>query len=287
MEISFEYFPPKTEAGMLQLLQTTKQLSAFNPQYFSVTYGAGGSTKENTLLTVETLGEKLGNKIAPHISCLGASKETMLTLLETYKNQQIRQLIVLRGDLPSGEGSVSGDFRHANELVAFIRENYGDTFHIKVAVYPECHPQSNDIETDLYYFKQKVQAGANGAITQYFYDPNAYYWLLEACAKLNIAIPITPGIMPITNFKQLSRFSEMCGAELPRWMKKRFMAYADDSASVKQFGIEVVTNLCEQLIKMGAPGLHFYTLNKSEACLKILSRLQLTEKQHAAETVEA
>lgn len=277
MDISFEFFPPKTNEGVTKLLSTSKELSKFTPSYYSVTYGAGGSTKERTPLTVETIMSETNTNVVPHISCVGSTKATINALLNRYRKIGINKIIALRGDLPSGDVSMSGDFRHAVELVSFIRKHSGDYFDIEVAVYPECHPQSSDAEIDMHYFSQKVEAGANGAITQYFYNANAYYWLIENCRRRNITIPITPGIMPIVNFKQLSRFSEVCGAEIPRWMRKQLMSYADDSQSIQQFGIEVVTQLCSQLIAMGAPGLHFYTLNKSDIVTKILTNLKIRD----------
>lgn len=285
MDISFEFFPPKTDDGLSKLVETSKVLHQFAPAYFSVTYGAGGSTRERTVLTVETLQSNIKQTIVPHLSCVGATKEVIAALLERYQARGIKKIIALRGDLPSGDASMSGDFRYASELVSFIRKQTGDYFNIEVAVYPECHPQSDDAEMDLRYFKQKINAGANGAITQYFYNANAYYWLLENCKRQNITVPITPGIMPIMNFKQLCRFSDNCGAEIPRWMKKQMMSYADDRESIQQFGIEIVTRMCEELISLGAPGLHFYTLNKHDLVTQILKNLNVTEIKH--ETVSA
>ncbi|MDP1574233.1 MAG: methylenetetrahydrofolate reductase [NAD(P)H] [Coxiellaceae bacterium] len=278
MDVSFEFFPPKTDEGLQKLVAISKQLSAYSPSYFSVTYGAGGSTQRKTIDTVAQLRQMTSHAIAPHISCVGATKVAISALLDEYRDLGVRKIVVLRGDLPSGEMDFAGTLRYANQLVSFIREYSDDFFHIEVAGYPECHPQSKNFEKDFFYFKQKVDSGANGVITQYFYDVNAYYWLLEACHRHNIRVPITPGIMPITNIEQLIRFSHQCGAQIPRWLIKRCDSYGDDIESIKQFGMEVVTRLCEQLIAIGVPGLHFYTLNKVEASMHILDSLKIARK---------
>ena len=274
MEISCEFYPPKTEQGLTKLLKSAQQLNEHHPSYFSVTYGAGGSTQTTT---VDTVRELTTHKypVVPHISCIGTSQATVTQLLNLYQRQGISELVCLRGDMPSGVAFSRDDFHYAADLVQFIRQTHGQHFHIRVAAYPEAHPQATSIDTDLHYFKQKVEAGANSAITQYFYDANGYYQLLEDCAKLNINIDITPGIMPIYNYQQLKRFSNMCGSHIPRWMEKRLESYGDDVQSVEQFGIEVVTRLCEQLMAYQAPGLHFYTLNKAKHTCTILQQLAL------------
>ena len=273
MKVSFEFFPPKTDEGIVHLTETAQQLSRFDPEYFSVTYGAAGSTQEFTIKTLEALQQK-GFEVTPHISCIGATRAKISELLKRYQDQGIRRLVALRGDLPSGVGSLAGDFRYAKDLVHFIRETTGEHFTIAVAVYPEAHPQTPNLTQDLKYFKEKVDAGANLAITQYFYHPEAYFKLQEDCHKLGLTLPIVPGIMPIYNFSQLSRFSEMCGAQIPRYMRKRMEAFGDDIESIQAFGIEVVTNLCEALIQHGVPGLHFYTLNKHKKIEQILGNLR-------------
>lgn len=273
MQMSFEFFPPQTETALQTLIQISKQLATHNPTFFSVTYGAGGSTQERTTNTVTTLIKHHSLSIAPHISCIGNTKEKIANLLTQYKDIGINRLVALRGDLPSGLGTLSGDFKYACDLVAFIREQTKHHFHIEVAVYPECHPESQNLQNDLLHFKEKVAAGANSAITQYFYNADAYENLLNQCTKFNIQIPIIPGIMPITNYVQIARFSNICGAEIPKWLKKSLESYQDDLASIRQFGIEVVSRLCERLISLGAPGLHFYTLNHATACQEILKNL--------------
>lgn len=273
MKLSFEFFPPKTDEGLLHLLDTAKSLTRFSPEYFSVTYGAGGSTQEFTLKTIDTL-QQHGKIVAPHISCIGATKAHVLSLLKHYQMEGIRHLVAVRGDLPSGNGSLMGDFHYARDLVHFIREQTGDHFKIAVGVYPECHPQAKSFSQDLLYFKEKVDAGADSAITQYFYHPEAYGRLVADCKKLGIDIPIVPGIMPIYNFSQLSRFSEVCGAEIPRFIRKRMESLGDDIEAIQALGIEIVTHLCENLIKIGVPGLHFYTLNKYKVIEQIIENLK-------------
>jgi len=272
--ISFEFFPPKTAEGIAKLRETRKQLALLKPKFFSVTFGAGGSTRDRTLETVlEIQGE--GFDAAPHISCVSSSKEELKALLDEYQAKGIRRLVALRGDLPSGEVSV-GDLRHANELVAFIRQQTGDWFQIEVAAYPEFHPESRSPASDLRHFKSKVDAGANEAITQYFYNADAYFRFMDMCAGAGITIPIVPGIMPIYNITQLSRFSAVCGAEIPRWLRLRLEEYGDDIASLRALGADVVTELCGKLLDGGAPGLHFYTLNQAGIITNIAEKMKLT-----------
>jgi methylenetetrahydrofolate reductase (NADPH) len=260
---SFELFPPKTEQGFEKMQQTVKTLRALKPAYFSVTYGAGGSTQQRTFDTVDWLcGE--GIVTAPHLSCIGNSHEEILDILQRYRDQGIERLVALRGDLPSGAGIGSlGELNNANQLVKLVRDTFGEHFHIEVAAYPEFHPQAANAKQDLSYFKQKVEAGANGAITQYFYNPDAYFRFIDDCRALGIEIPIVPGIMPIINFTQLARFSDACGAEIPRWLRKRLEGYGDDLEAIRAYGIETVTRLCQRLLEGGAPGLHFYTMNQT------------------------
>lgn len=275
---SFEFFPPKTEEGANKLRQVRDTLARRKPDFFSVTYGAGGSTRDRTLNTVLDLHD-LGISTAPHLSCIGSEKSDILDLLDQYKARGIQRIVALRGDLPSGAGISSGsELRYANELVSLIREHSGDYFLIEVAAYPECHPQAPNFENDLLNFQRKVQAGANSAITQYFYNADSYYYFVDRCEKLGINIPLVPGIMPITNYSRLARFSDMCGAEIPRWIRKQLEAYGDDLESIQRFGEEVVTRLCEDLLTAGAPGLHFYTLNQAEPSLAIWNNLGLTDK---------
>jgi methylenetetrahydrofolate reductase (NADPH) len=271
--ISFEFFPPKTEEGIAKLRAARKQLAQLNPKFFSVTFGAGGSTRDRTMETVlEIHGE--GFEAAPHISCISSSKDEIRQLLDVYREQGIRHLVALRGDIPSGTVGV-GDFRHADELVAFIRQETGNWFEIEVAAYPEFHPEARSPAKDLQYFKQKVDAGADAAITQYFYNVDAYFNFMDQCGALGITIPVVPGIMPIYNYTQLSRFSDVCGAEIPRWLRIRLQDYADDLPSLRALGTDVVTNLCEQLLAGDAPGLHFYTLNQAGIVSTIMQRLGL------------
>jgi methylenetetrahydrofolate reductase (NADPH) len=272
-EISFEFFPPKTEEGVLKLRETRKQLALLNPKFFSVTFGAGGSTRDRTMDAVLEIQAE-GFEAAPHISGISSSKEEILSLLTTYQSHGIRRLVVLRGDLPSGEVS-SGDFAYASQLVSFIREKTGDWFQIEVAAYPETHPEARSAANDLKNFKTKVDAGANAAITQYFYNVDAYFQFVDQSQKLGIEIPIVPGVMPIYNYTQLARFSNVCGAEIPRWLRLRLEDYGDDIASLRSLGLDVVTDLCEKLLVGGAPGLHFYTLNQSGIISNIAERLNL------------
>ena len=269
--LSFEFFPPKTAEGMDNLRQTRTELAKFNPEFFSVTFGAGGSTRDRTMDTVLEIQQE-GFQAAPHISCISSSKEEIRNLLHAYQAQGIKRLVALRGDVPSGEVS-SGDFRYAAELVAFIRSETGNHFHIEVAAYPEFHPEARTPAADLLNLKRKVDAGANSAITQYFYNPDAYFRFIEQCAATGINIPIVPGIMPIYNITQLARFSSICGAEIPRWLKMRLEEYGDDMTSLRAFGIDVVSELCETLKVWGVPSLHFYTLNRSGVISNIIENI--------------
>ena len=271
IEISFEFFPPKTQEGVEKLRATRTQLALLKPKFVSVTFGAGGSTQQGTLDTVIDMA-KDGLEAAPHLSCIGSSKDSLRAILERYREHGIRHIVALRGDLPSGMGEV-GELRYASELVAFIRAEYGDWFYIEVAVYPEYHPQSRSPRQDLENFARKVNAGANSAITQYFYNADAYFRFVDDARKLGVEVPIVPGIMPITNYSQLMRFSEMCGAEVPRWIARRLESFGDDREAIRAFGLDVVTGLCERLVKEGAPGLHFYTLNAPSATKAICERL--------------
>ncbi len=269
--ISFEFFPPKTPAGSRKLNSVRERLSGFDPAYFSVTYGAGGSTRSGTQQTVLDI-HSAGAAVAPHLSFGGDQDAEIRTLLQTYQQAGIRRVVALRGDVPSGLGGRS-QLRYANELVTFIRNETGDHFHIEVAAYPEIHPESRSVEDDLRYFRQKVDAGANGAITQYFYNADAYFRYVDLCRARDINIDIVPGIMPITNYQNLKRFSDGCGAEIPRWMRQQMESCGDDSEALLAFGIETVTRLCERLLAGGAPGLHFYTLNQVEPVGQILRNL--------------
>lgn len=268
---SAEFFPPQTPEGLAKLPATCAQLAAIQPEFFSVTFGAGGSTRDRTLEAVQQI-QANGYQAAPHLSCVGSTRDNIRAILQTYKDVGIRRIVALRGDLPSGMAS-TGEFQYANELVAFIRAEHGDTFQLEVAAYPECHPQAKSPRDDLLNFKRKVEAGANAAITQYFYNADSYFYFVEQCNKLGIHIPIVPGIMPIMKFSQLARFSDTCGAEIPRWIRKTLESYGDDSASVQAFGLDVVTALAERLLAGGAPGLHFYTLNQAAPTLEICQRL--------------
>lgn len=271
--ISFEFFPPQTPEGVEKLTAARKHLAVLNPEFFSVTFGAGGSTQDRTIETIRLIHAE-GHSAAPHLSCVGSTRDNIRALLLAYQDMGIKRIVALRGDMPSGMASI-GEFQYANELVSFIRAQTGEHFHIEVAAYPEFHPQAKSAHDDLLNFKRKMSAGANSAITQYFYNADAYFRLVEDCRKLGVVAPIVPGIMPIMKFSQLARFSDMCGAEIPRWMRKTLEGYGDDTASVQEFGLNVVTQLCEKLIAGGAPGLHFYTLNQAGASLEILKRLGL------------
>jgi len=268
---SIEFFPPKTAEGADKLRAARGKLAELQPKYFSVTYGAGGSTQQGTLGTVlEILGE--GHAAAPHLSCIGATRESLREVLAQYKAHGIRRIVALRGDLPSGYGG-AGELRYANELVEFIRAETGDWFHIEVAAYPEMHPQARSPQDDLQNFVRKVKAGANGAITQYFFNADAYFAFVDNARRAGVDVPIVAGIMPITNYTQLSRFSEMCGAEIPRWVRLKLASFGDDAASIKAFGADVVTAMCERLLAGGAPGLHFYSMNQAAATTAIWQRL--------------
>ncbi len=274
---SFELFPPKTAEGMEKLKSTVTALNAVAPEYFSVTYGAGGSTRERTFETVTWLRSQ-GIDTAPHLACIGSTPAEIDAILGHYREQSIARIVALRGDLPSGMGAgAAGDFRYANELVAYIRAQTGERFRIEVAAYPEYHPQAVNPRQDLANFKRKVEVGADAAITQYFYNADAYFGFVEQCRANGIEIPIVPGIMPITNYTQLARFSDACGAEIPRWVRRRLEGYGDDVDSIRAFGHEVVTRLCRHLLEGGAPGLHFYTMNQSGPTLRLWADLGLSE----------
>jgi methylenetetrahydrofolate reductase (NADPH) len=271
--ISFEFFPPKTAEGIANLRETRKQLAKYNPEFFSVTFGAGGSTTDRTKESVFEIQAE-GHQAAPHISCIASSKTEILDLLTAYKAHDIKRLVALRGDVPSGEVS-AGDFKYANELVSFIRKETGDWFHLEVAAYPEFHPEASSAAKDMANFKHKVEAGANSAITQYFYNSDAYFRFVDSCEADGIKIPIVPGVMPIYNYTQLARFSGVCGAEIPRWLRLRLEAYADDLPSLRALGVDVVSELCEVLLAWKVPGLHFYTLNQSGIISNIMSNIGL------------
>ncbi len=270
--ISFEFFPPKTPEGMDKLREARKALAQFNPEFFSVTFGAGGSTRDRTMETVLEIQSE-GHQAAPHISCISSSKSEIRDLLHTYQAHGIKHLVALRGDVPSGEVS-AGDFKYAAELVEFIRTETGDHFFIEVAAYPEFHPEAKTPSADLQNLKRKMDAGANSAITQYFYNADAYFRFVEQCDALGITQPIVPGIMPIYNITQLARFSNVCGAEIPRWLKLRLEEYGDDMASIRALGVDVVSELCETLLVWGVPGLHFYTLNQAATISTIIHNIQ-------------
>jgi methylenetetrahydrofolate reductase (NADPH) len=260
---------------VVKLRQTREQLAVLKPAFFSVTFGAGGSTQEKTFETVVEIQEQSGVEAAPHLSCLASTKDNIRRLLLDYQAHGIHRIVALRGDNPSGWVGRLGELAYANELVSFIRAETGSYFHIEVAAYPEVHPQSRSSKEDLEFFKQKVQAGANGVITQYFYNPDAYFHFVDRCRCNGVEIPIVPGIMPITNYEQLARFSDTCGAELPRWLRWRLKELEEDKVGLQEFGLEVVTKLCERLLAGGAPGLHFYTLNQAMLTLEIAKRLGL------------
>jgi len=270
---SFEFFPPKTPEGKAKLRATWQQLAQLAPRFFSVTFGAGGSTQQGTLDTVLEI-RAAGHNAAPHLSCVASSKAEIAATLSRYRENGIRHVVALRGDMPSGLAS-SGELRYANELVTFIRETTGDWFEIEVACYPEYHPQTRNAADEVRNFKRKIEAGATSAITQYFYNPDAYFRFIDECAAAGIHVPVVPGIMPIGNFSQLARFSDACGAEIPRWMRVKLEGYGDDTAAIRAFGLDVVTALCEKLLEGGAPGLHFYTLNQAGPASTIWQRLGL------------
>jgi methylenetetrahydrofolate reductase (NADH) len=271
---SFEFFPPATPEGVARLRATREQLAQLGPKFFSVTYGAGGSTRDRTLSAVLEI-QGSGQRAAPHVSCIGSTRESVRATLATYREHGIGHLVALRGDLPSGAADV-GEFRYANELVEFIRGVTADWFHIEVAAYPEYHPQARTPREDLVNFKRKIDAGANSAITQYFFNADGYYHFVDEAAGLGVTAPIVPGVMPIQSFSKLARFSDACGAEIPRWIRRKLESYGDDTASIRAFGLDVVTDLCADLLAHGAPGLHFYTLNQSSLTTIIWRRLGLS-----------
>ena len=273
-QFSFEFFPPKTPEGSEKLKLVREQLGALKPKYFSVTFGAGGSTQQGTFDTVMEI-QQAGYAAAPHLSCIGSTRENIRAILQAYIDKGIKRIVALRGDMPSGMQE-AGEFRHANELVEFIRSETADHFHIEVAAYPEFHPQARNAQQDLLNFKRKVEAGANSAITQYFFNPDAYFHFVDDCERLDVTLPIVPGIMPITNYTQLARFSDMCGAEIPRWIRKRLESFGDDKASIRAFGEDVVSELCHQLLEAGAPGIHFYTMNLVSPTMAIWNNLGLS-----------
>ena len=272
--VSFEFFPPNTSAGSDKLLAVVKDLAAVGPQFFSVTYGAGGSTREKTLSTVKDIAG-LGFEAAPHLSCVGSTADVVREILATYRSQGIRRLVALRGDLPSGTAT-HGDFRYASELVSFIRREQGSDWHIEVAAYPEYHPQQRYASRDIQHFAAKMKAGANSAITQFFFNPDAYFHFVEQARALGVSAPIVPGIMPIQNFSRIANFALRDGIDIPRWIALKMEGYLDDAESIRAFGLDVVTKMCERLIAWGAPGLHFYTLNQSTLSLEICRRLGAT-----------
>lgn len=271
--ISFEFFPPKTPEGAAKLVHVRHELYALKPEFFSVTYGAGGSTQDGTLQQVQAILSE-GFDAAPHFSCIGATRDSVREQLAAFKAAGIRRMVALRGDLPSGHGTF-GEYRYASELVAFIREETGDYFHLEVGCYPEVHPQAKSPEADLQAYVTKVRAGANSAITQYFYNSDAYFRFVDDAYKLGADIPVVPGIMPIISSTQLMRFSDACGAEIPRWIRLRLQAFGDDTASIKAFGLDVVADLCEQLLNGGAPSLHFYTMNQAQAVKQLVERINV------------
>ncbi len=275
LPISFEFFPPKTPEGVEKLTAVRQKLYALKPEFFSVTYGAGGSTQDGTLQTVQAILAD-GFDAAPHFSCIGATKDSVRAQLALFKQAGIKRIVALRGDMPSGYGSF-GEFRYASELVAFIRNETADAFHIEVGAYPEMHPQAKSPDADLQAYVTKVKAGATSAITQYFFNSDAYFRFVDDAYKLGATIPVVPGIMPITNSSQLMRFSDACGAEIPRWIRSRLSAFGDDTASIKSFGLDVVTDLCDQLRNGGVPGLHFYSMNQAATVMEICRRLDFKE----------
>ncbi len=272
--LSFEFFPTKTEEGTKKLFNTRDTLAKLNPDFFSVTYGAGGSTRNNTIDIVTNINNQ-GISGAPHLSCVGESRDSIKELLNHYAQNDINRIVALRGDLPSGMAASTGELTYANELVELIKQEHGEKFHLEVAAYPEMHPQASNFEADLLNFKRKVDAGADSAITQYFFNIDSYLHFVDRCLDMGIETPIYPGIMPITNYTKLARFSDACGTEIPRWIRKQLEAYGDDTQSIEKFGEEVITMMCEDLVENGVPGLHFYTLNQSAPSLKIWNNLNL------------
>ncbi|WP_019023321.1 MULTISPECIES: methylenetetrahydrofolate reductase [NAD(P)H] [unclassified Thioalkalivibrio] len=276
---SVEFFPPKDEAGAERLAKARKRLGALKPEFYSVTFGAGGSTRDRTLETVKDIINKDGIPAAPHVSCISSTKTELHELLSTYRDIGVNRIVALRGDLPSGTKNSGGDFRYASELVEFVRAEFGGQFKIEVAAYPEFHPQAPNAEKDLENFKTKVDAGADAAITQYFYNVDAYEAFMERVEKMGITIPIIVGIMPITNYTQIVRFSEMCGAEIPRYIRKRMEAYGDDKESIRKFGIEIATRLTDDVLDKGAPGIHFYSMNQAGPTETIWKNLDLDNRR--------
>ena len=270
--ISMEFFPPKTTEGADKLRAARVQLAELGPEYFSVTFGAAGSTQAGTRDTVLEI-QREGHKAAPHLSCIGRSRSELREIISEYQSHGIRHIVALRGDLPSGFGGISGEFSHASELIEFIRAETGDWFHIEAAAYPEMHPQARSPQDDLQNFIRKIKAGANSAITQYFYNSDAYFRFIDEVKRAGADVPVVAGIMPITNYTQLMRFSDMCGAEIPRWIRLKLASFGDDSASIRAFGLDVVTQMCDRLIAGGAPGLHFYTLNQAAPTIAIWQRI--------------
>lgn len=279
-KFSFEFYPPKTPEAVGKLQTTQAELAAMSPDFFSVTFGAGGSTRDMTYETVMDIRAKTGLEAAPHISCIGSQIDEIKAILHKYVEKDIKRIVALRGDLPSGAAGY-GPFRYANELVEYIRKETGDHFHIEVAAYPEFHPQARNPKADLENFKRKIDSGANSAITQYFYNPYAYFRFVDNCEKFGLDIPVVAGVMPIINCTQLVRFSDGCGAEIPRWILKRLQEFGDDRVSIRQFGIDVTTELCEQLLANDAPGLHFYTMNQSVASVAIWKNLGIDQRVKA------
>ncbi|HSW51744.1 MAG TPA: methylenetetrahydrofolate reductase [NAD(P)H] [Sulfuricaulis sp.] len=271
---SFEFFPPRNDDGKARLHETVEQLAQLKPRFFSVTFGAGGSTREGTYETVKNI-QAMGQQAAPHVSCIGTTRADILALLDSYRKLGIRHLVALRGDLPRDAPKTGGDFLYANELVSFIRSETGDEFYLEVAAYPEFHPESPTPESDIRHFANKVRAGANSAMTQYFYNVDAYWRFVDEAKALGVDVPIVPGIMPITNYKQLARFSDACGAEIPRWIRRRLEGFGEDLDSIRAFGLDVTTDLCDRLLEGGAPGLHFYTLNRAGPTCTVWERLGL------------
>jgi methylenetetrahydrofolate reductase (NADPH) len=271
--VSFEFFPPNTPVGTEKLKTVVKDLGALNPHYFSVTYGAGGSTRDKTLATVMDIAAS-GHEAAPHLSCVGSTRENIAEILATYRAQNIRRVVALRGDLPSGTAT-AGEFRYASEFVSFIRETQGDDWQIEVAAYPEYHPQQRYAAKDLQHFADKMNAGASGAITQFFFNPDAYFHFVDSARALGVMAPITPGIMPFHNYARIAQFAQRDGIEIPRWVALKMEGYMDDTASIRAFGLDVMTGVCERLIAGGVPGIHFYTLNQSALTLELCKRLKL------------
>jgi methylenetetrahydrofolate reductase (NADPH) len=274
--VSFEFFPPNTPVGSEKLKTVVAELAAVRPEFFSVTYGAGGSTREKTLATVKQIAEA-GHEAAPHLSCVGSTEANIGEILDTYREQGLKRLVALRGDLPSGT-AVAGEFRYASELIAFVRRRHGDHWHIEVAAYPEYHPQQRYAKRDLELFAAKVKAGADAAITQFFYNPEAYFHFVDEVRRLGVTVPIVPGIMPFVNYANIARISARDGIDIPRWVALKMEGFMDDAASIRAFGLDVVTRLCERLIEGGAPSLHFYTLNQSALSLEICRRLGLATR---------